>query len=114
MAFVTVNDLLRKAFEHHRAGRLADAEQAYRQVLTLDPRSAEALHLLGVIAQQQARTDESIRLIRTAIAVDPSQSEFYYNLGNSLMHAKRFADAAEAFALAVARKSDFFEAQRNL
>jgi len=26
-----------EALEHHRAGRLAEAEQIYRQILSLDP-----------------------------------------------------------------------------
>src|SRR5437764_416717 len=43
MPYVTVNELLRNAFEHHRAGRLDEAEQAYRQVLALEPRSAVEL-----------------------------------------------------------------------
>ena len=38
------------AAQHHGAGRSAQAESAYRQILAADPNDAEALHGLGTIA----------------------------------------------------------------
>ncbi len=49
------NEILQRAWEQHKAGRLLQAEQLYRQVLRTDPRNARALHLLGVIALQTER-----------------------------------------------------------
>ena len=42
---------------HHQAGRLAEAERVYRAVLEIDPKNADALHLLGVIGGQTGRHD---------------------------------------------------------
>ena len=44
--------MLGKALQHHRAGRLTEAEQIYRQILTIDTQQADSLHLLGMVAYQ--------------------------------------------------------------
>ena len=39
------SDYLTKAIDHHRAGRVSDAERLYRHVLQHSPRDPDALHL---------------------------------------------------------------------
>ena len=43
----SIAETLQLALEHHRQGRLAEAEQLYRQVLRSDPTNADALALDG-------------------------------------------------------------------
>jgi Flp pilus assembly protein TadD len=43
-----VSDLLTAGLAQHRAGNLQLARDTYQVVLTIDPRQADALHLLGV------------------------------------------------------------------
>jgi hypothetical protein len=43
---------LKTAWQHHQAGRLHEAGKFYRQVLEAEPRNADALGLLGMIALQ--------------------------------------------------------------
>jgi len=38
------------AVAHHQQGRLEEAADIYRQILSVQPKSFDALHLLGVIA----------------------------------------------------------------
>jgi predicted O-linked N-acetylglucosamine transferase (SPINDLY family) len=83
MAQVTIDQALEIAVEHHQAGRLAEAEAIYRQVLAHDPGQAHALHLLGVLACQTGHHQAAIELIRHAIAVAPAVAEFHSNLGES-------------------------------
>src|SRR5512146_3071008 len=40
------------ALKHHQAGRLTEADAAYREVLAADPDHVDALHLSGLIAYQ--------------------------------------------------------------
>ncbi len=63
------------ALQHHQAGRLADAEALYRQILSEQPNDLDALHLLGVIAYQTGRNDVAVDLIRRAIDLDPEFAE---------------------------------------
>ena len=55
----SVRDTLELAVEHHRAGRLDQAEALYRKVIAIQPNEADALHLLGMLAHQQGHYDES-------------------------------------------------------
>jgi len=73
--------LLAAAMSHHEAGRLADAEALYRQVLALDAEHPEALHRLGVLAHQNGQHDAAAQLIRRAIATDGDTAAFHVNLG---------------------------------
>ena len=54
---LTIAQALEMAVQHHRAGRLPQAEQICRQVLRVDARNVEAMHLLGVLAHQVGRSD---------------------------------------------------------
>ena len=50
---MTIDEAMRVALEHHRAGRLAEAEGIYRNVLRQLPEPCGgALNLLGVMAGQ--------------------------------------------------------------
>ena len=77
---------LQQAFElalgHHQFGRLAEAETIYRQVLAAEPRQADALHMLGVLAHQMGRNDVAAELIGQAIAAAPGVADFHSNLGD--------------------------------
>ena len=42
------------ALHHHKAGRLAEAEPLYRQVLAAAPHHADSLQLLGVLSYRPA------------------------------------------------------------
>ena len=56
----------------HGAGRLAEAEQVYRQVLAAAPGHADSLHMLGVIASQCGQPQAAVACIDQAIAIKPS------------------------------------------
>jgi Flp pilus assembly protein TadD len=56
----------------------------YRQVLTICPAHADALHLLGMIALQVGRNDLAIDYIRQAIGLHGTRPDGYSNLGYAL------------------------------
>ncbi len=71
---MTLQQQLESAVLHHQAGRLAEAEKIYRQVLAQQPNHADALNLLGTLAVQVGRLDAGVDLIRRAIAICPPKS----------------------------------------
>ncbi|WP_245986922.1 tetratricopeptide repeat protein [Azospirillum thermophilum] len=96
-----IEQSLAVATEHHRAGRTAEAERLYREVLTLSPGHPDALHLLGVLALQSGRAEEAADLIGQAAAGDPGSTLFHANLGHALHAAGRTREAALSFARAL-------------
>jgi len=107
-------DALRHALDFHQRGNLAEAEQIYRQILLVDPAHADALHLLGTLAQQVGRSDVAIDLIGKAIAADRRQAAFHSNLGTAFQALGRLDEAAVSYRNALALKPDMAEAHMNL
>jgi tetratricopeptide (TPR) repeat protein len=88
------SDLMTKAVKYHQSGKLDKAEVLYRKVLRQSPTHADALHLLGVIAQQRGKHDEAIALINKAIGSSPANITYYFNLAN-VYHTQGRLDLAE-------------------
>jgi predicted O-linked N-acetylglucosamine transferase (SPINDLY family) len=105
---------LRSALQDHQAGRFADAERVYRQILAENPRHADALNLLGVVCAQTGRFESSAQFFRRAIEVHPSNAEYHYNLGNALRDQGLADDAIGAYRKAIALDPKYAAACNNL
>jgi predicted O-linked N-acetylglucosamine transferase (SPINDLY family) len=102
------------AIEFHQMGKLEDAELIYQKLIEVDPKNADAFHLLGVIAYQTGRYQDAIELIDTAIAINPSFAIFYSNRGNALQELKQFDAAVTSFQKAISVNPNYVEAYFNL
>jgi tetratricopeptide (TPR) repeat protein len=76
---------LQSGLAHHQAGRLAEAQACYCQVLKTDPQQPDALHLMGVAAQQTGEYDAAIGLISAAIRSHPQAAHYHNNLANTYL-----------------------------
>ena len=110
---VTVPQAIQIGVEHHRAGRLAEAELVYQQVLKADPNNPVALNLLGVIAHQVGKHEMSVQLIGRALALKPDYADALSNRGNALQELKRYEEALTDCDRALAIKPDYAEALSN-
>lgn len=109
-----VDDLLAEALRHHQAGRLAEAEQLYRQSLATDSHQADCWHLLGVIAHQVGRNDVAVELIAKAIGLAPGAAIYHSDLGVAFYGLRRLDDAIAAYARALRIKPDLAKTHSNL
>ena len=98
---MTQAELLKTAFAHHQAGRTAEAEGLYRQILAHDPQQPETLHLLGVLCMQSDRGTEAIELLTRAVALRPKQAEFANHLGAAYGSLERHDEAIAVLRRAV-------------
>jgi predicted O-linked N-acetylglucosamine transferase (SPINDLY family) len=114
MAQLTIQQAFDLALQHHQAGRLREAEQIYRKILANQPNNADAMHLLGVLANQMGRPDAAIELIRRTIALHPQFADAHLNLGNALKDNGQVDEAITAYRQAIAIKPDFADAYTNL
>jgi predicted O-linked N-acetylglucosamine transferase (SPINDLY family) len=106
--------LLQHAFTLHQAGRLAEAEPLYREVLRAAPRHADALHLLGVLCYQTRRLQEAVELMQQAVAANPAFPNAFFNLGVALKELGRVEEAINAYRQALAVQPTYAEAHLNL
>jgi tetratricopeptide (TPR) repeat protein/ubiquinone/menaquinone biosynthesis C-methylase UbiE len=107
-------DSFNEALRLHQAGQFTEAERFYRQILTRDPRHADSLHLLGVLAYQRGEAQSAVDLIGQAIAITDAVPFFHNNRGLALAALGRIDEAAAHYERALGLKSDYVEALSNL
>jgi tetratricopeptide (TPR) repeat protein len=84
---------------HVYRGELSSAERHYQRAITLNPNDANVIAGLGRHLAFLGRPEEGIDRIREAMRLNPYHPEWYWNqLGMVLYAARKYADAAEAFA----------------
>jgi protein O-GlcNAc transferase len=103
-----------KATQAHQQDRLPEAEEAYRQLLQLNPYHGDTLHLLGVACSQQNRHEEGIQYIQKAIRLYPEVPVFHNNLGEIFARKGENIRAAASFKKAIQLTPGFAEAHYNL
>jgi protein O-GlcNAc transferase len=102
------------ALQHHRAGRMAEAERGYREILQREPEHADSLHLLGVIALQTGNLASALALVQRAAALRPDAAVCRNNLGQVLERLGRFDEAAPCYEAAIELDPGYAEAHNNL
>jgi tetratricopeptide (TPR) repeat protein len=108
------DESLAQAVECHQAGDLAEAEAGYRAILKRDPLCSDALHLLGVIANQRGDDATAVDLIQRAIGLQSDAAPYYFDLGISLKSLGRLRDAVSALQQGLQLQPQSAEANNNL
>lgn len=106
--------LLSVAHAHHTAGRTAEAEGLYQQVLIAQPNHAGALNRLGVLLLQTGRADAAVVRLRRASEIDPSSAMVLSNLGAALRQTSDFDGALNVLQQAVKLDPTLAMAHMNL
>lgn len=106
--------LASKALNCLQSGQLEQASAHYKALLKLDPKHAEANHLLGIIYHQQGDSSKAERLIRKAIKFAPQYWAAHNNLGVVLTAMKKPSQARSVLAKLVKQKPDYADAHCNL
>ena len=86
---------LARATALHRAGRLADAQHEYREILRRTPNHPQALHRLGVLAQQTGDLVAAETLLRRALAADDRPVAVHLSLARVLERAGKIEPARQ-------------------
>jgi len=111
---MTIQQAFGLAVEHHQAGRLREAENLYRQILSYQPRHAEALYMLGMLAGQLGRNEVAVDLLGQAIAVRPNSADAHSDLSAALLALCQSDAAVSAARRAIALDPNLAEAYGNL
>ncbi len=97
---VSIAAQLNEAVALHRRGAIGPAAQIYQSIIDRDPSNADAYQLLGVIARQMGQNALALRLLTTALELNPRHAAALTNHAillreaGDLPHAKLQAAAA--------------------
>lgn len=97
-----IQSLYKTALQHHQNDAFALAEAAYNQIISIEPKHADAIHYLGVLYHQTGRNEEAIQYIQQALLIDPNNSKFLSNFGAALVAAGQLQDAVRNYQKALA------------
>ena len=87
-----------RASELHEAGRLAEAERAYREAIRACGSSALLQYNLGVVLEDRGRKGEALQAYEAALKDDPDFADCRYNLALLCQALKRPRDAIRHLA----------------
>jgi Flp pilus assembly protein TadD len=106
--------LVADAMAHFQAGRLAEAEGAYRAALAIVPADPLVTHNLGVTIAAQGRHRDAIACFNEALSADPTFISAHYNRAVALMRLGETQDAIKSFTRAATLEPQHYEAHRAL
>jgi predicted O-linked N-acetylglucosamine transferase (SPINDLY family) len=109
-----VRETLKIAKSHHSAGRLAEAEELYREILTDNPEDAETLQMLGTLLSQKGEHEDGRALVERAIRIKPGVAAYHANRGLILLNLGYLELAVDALRRALELEPNFPEALYNL
>lgn len=86
-----------RASDLHKAGKLAQAERGYRQILDTEPKHAQALYCLGQLLARQGKHGSAKRIFTALTEVRPQSEKAWTWLAQSLEARQRLPEAAKAY-----------------
>jgi tetratricopeptide (TPR) repeat protein len=98
----------------HAIGKLAEAEAIYRRILDSEPRHADSLHAMGLIALAVNQPQIAEDFIRRAIAINGKVAAYHNNLALVYNQLGRQNEAVASFGQAIRLDPNNPETHNNL
>ena len=95
-----------QALALYQNGQAVQAQTLFEEILKVQPRHLEALHLLGVIAAQAKNLQRAVALFAKAIEINPNIATFYFNRGLALQELHQFEAALASYDQAIFIRPD--------
>jgi protein O-GlcNAc transferase len=92
-----VASLFTQAVDHHKGGRLGEAEKLYRRIGEMQPTHAEAWSNLGLALIERGAFDEAADSCRRAITLRDDYVDAHLNLITALEKAGNYAAATDVY-----------------
>lgn len=111
---MNIDKALQAAFEYYQAGRLAEAEYAFRQILKKDHKNPEAYYYLGRILHAKGQPDEAVVYFKKVTELSPGFAPAYFSLGNIFQSQGLLDDAIAQYKRAIDLNPGVAVAYNNL
>lgn len=92
---------LKRAIALAQAGRLAEAEEKFKQLASFHPEDPYILTGLGQVEVQQGKLTEGLETFRKVVALDPKSADAHVNLAITLGEQSALAAALQESLIAV-------------
>ena len=102
----TLADALKEATELHQAGKLAEAERGYRQILEVDRSNADAIHRLGQLLTTRGRHGPARQQFAMLTAIMPDTHKSWLCLAQSCEALGEHLEAARSYRNVVQLRPD--------
>ena len=106
--------VLQTAVSHHRAGRLSEAQELYRDILQVLPDHPVVNNSLGIALKGQGKSSEAEVVFRRLASVAPDYAPAHSNLGNILFEQGKHNEAEASYRRALTVNPDMVDALKNL
>lgn len=95
-----LNALYIEGLKSYQKNDLTGAEKAFREILSINPRHAESMHMMAAIGYDVGRYDMAEELMGIALSEDPNNADFWFTLGNIYAKQNRLEDALQTYSKA--------------
>src|SRR5271168_2661716 len=99
---VELSERLQQATKLYLSGRLTQARMLYEQILDIQPRHAEAMHQLGVIAGRSKDFERAAEMLGRVVEIAPDRAGAANDLGVALKGLERWEAALASYDRAIA------------
>lgn len=106
-------NLLSKALELQEAGDLTEAERLLKKIVSSNPEESQALSMLGVVVQQQERSEEAINFYQRALDAGAGNVALLSNLGAAYRDLGEQQTALDYYRQATRVDADYAPAHFN-
>lgn len=114
LAISQESELLKSAWNLYRQSFVTDSEKLAQELLVLNPKLADAWHLLAAVALQQGQTNEAVSYSCQAIKLKQKNPEFFNNLGLAYHEQGKLDEAIKSYKNACAIDARYTDAYYNL
>ena len=105
---------LRKAVGHYKRCEWREAAIAAADAADKDAKSATAFHLLGLALANLEQKHKAFEMYERALALDPTDTDLYLNIGTAAWDLKLYDGACKAFRAYIEMKPDCHKGYNNL
>jgi predicted O-linked N-acetylglucosamine transferase (SPINDLY family) len=111
---VNIGEAFAEALRQQQAGKLAEAEAGYRQILAVDDLQPEVYYNLGIVLRNRGQMQEAVDVYERALELRPRFPRAINNLGATLESMGRLDDAEDILRHALLLQPESADAWNNL
>ena len=98
---MAIDDAFAYAVSLHRSGKIAEAEDIFRQIVSHQPDHMNAMHNLGICLSQRGDFAAALPCYAAVLAAMPNHAGAMNNIGNAMQGLRRFEDALTRYDQAI-------------